>query len=272
MHLNFHKKTNKKNKPNLFGWVHLKIKHRNKGRPRPYPAWLPCVWSLTCLYTVPEEAELLLIVLFPADNSVVMWTHNSYWNNGSMAEGLSLWFSHVDFFSHFNLALNYEENLSPIICPRVNVQPFSTACVYSTSSRYMNLTYFWMKVWCELCLGCRHHRSPVVLTVSRPFCRWPTCPGSPAWNVPAVCCLRRAPRPSRSPPGWRSRRCRYHLQPPARRSPSPIPTSSHIPQSCSAPWNASCPPGFPSKKHAIPAFFFFFFLIIAFLKKGINTT
>lgn len=261
MHLNFHKKNNKK-KPNLFGWVHLKIKHRNKGRPRPYPAWLPCVWSLTCLYTVPEEAELLLIV---CSRQIIQWlceliTHieiMAVWQKDCRYDFL-MW-----IFFHFNLALNYEENLSPIICPRVNVQPFSTACVYSTSSRYMNLTYFWMKVWCELCLGCRHHRSPVVLTVSRPFCRWPTCPGSPAWNVPAVCCLRRAPRPSRSPPGWRSRRCRYHLQPPARRSPSPIPTSSHIPQSCSAPWNASCPPGFPSKKHAITAFFFFF-LIIAF--------
>lgn len=110
-------------------------------------------------------------------------------------------------------------------------------------------------------------------------CRWHTCyctvspPRHPpphilyhqnvsytTLTVPGGTCLRGLPRLSgRSPPGWLSRRRRCHLQPPARRSPSPTPTSSRIPQRCSAPWNASCPTDFPFKKHATPAFFYYFF-------------
>lgn len=74
-------------------------------------------------------------------------------------------------------------------------------------------------------------------------------------SVPAGTCLR---RPGRNPPGWWSRRCRCHLQPPARRSPSPTPTSSRIPQRCSAPWTASCPADFPFKNHARASIILFF--------------
>jgi len=66
--------------------------------------------------------------------------------------------------------------------------------------------------------------------------------------VPAGTHPRGFRRPGRSPPGRWSRRCRCHLQSPAPRSRSPTPTSSRIPQRCSAPWNASCPTDFPFKK------------------------
>lgn len=148
-----------------------------------------------------------------------------------------------------------------------------TPCEWNTSAHNnvdIKLTLFQMELKALAVSSPQQHCMYVALSVS-----WPlsilsagnaSFPGSPPptpivslhayyISVPAGTCLR---RPGRNPPGWWSRRCRCHLQPPARRSPSPTPTSSRIPQRCSAPWNASCPADFPFKNHARASIILFF--------------
>lgn len=109
--------------------------------------------------------------------------------------------------------------------------------------KIFDLFIYFYGVWSGRCAK-QLLRCPLRVVASTPIVSLHTCYRAQP-SVPAGTCHR---RPGRSPPCWRGRRCRCHLQPPAHRSPSPTPTSSRIPQWYSAPWNASCPTDFPFKK------------------------